>query len=438
VKDRYGFEISTALAQARDAYVTAVDLSLSANHGAEQMFRRAIALDEGLAVAHVGLARTLHVFAQADAAKAAARRARELAAPLPHRQRSHVAALATNIEAGSVAGFAAAREHLNSYPRDAMVLAPCTGVFGLIGFSGRPGREAELLAFLDPFAGVYGDDWWFGTAHAFAQVEVGEIERALHTVERALAQYPRNAHGAHIRAHVYYEAGERVAGLAFLSDWWRDYPKPSLLHGHLSWHIALWHLALGDRARAWAVYQAHLHPGASSGPPINTLSDAASFLFRAELAGEARRSELWRELSAYATRWFASPGIAFADTHAALAHAVAGNGEALAVLVDCAKGPAAGVVAPLARAFRAFCGEDWATAARELERVLASHERIGGSRAQRDLIEYALVACLLRTGRGADARRLLAARRPRSGADGYPIEGVSAPIAAPAGRQLGG
>jgi tetratricopeptide (TPR) repeat protein len=434
VKDRYGFELSTASAPARDAYVTAVDLSLSANDGAEEMFRRAIALDEGLAVAHVGLARTLQVFAQTDAAKAAARRARELAAPLPHRERSHVAALATSIEAGSVAGFAAAREHLNSYPRDAMVLAPCTGVFGLIGFSGRPGCEAELLAFLDPFAGVYGNDWWFATAHAFAQVEMGDIERALRTVERALAQYPRNAHGAHIRSHVYYEAGERAAGLAFLSDWWLDYPKPSLLHCHLSWHIALWHLALGDPARAWQIYQAHLHPGASSGPPINTLSDAASFLFRAELVGETRRTELWRELSAYALRWFPAPGIAFADTHAALAHAFAGNGEALAVLVDRAKGPAAEIVAPLARAFRAFCGEEWAAAARELEGVLASHERIGGSRAQRDLIEYALVACLLRMGRDAEARRLLALRRPRSGAEGYPIAGVLRTIAPSPGR----
>jgi hypothetical protein len=41
-------------------------------------------------------------------------------------------------------------------------------------------------------------------------------------------------------------------------------------------------------------------------------------------------------------------------------------------------------------------------------------------------------------GRGADARRMLAARRPRSGAEGYPIEGVAATIAAPgAGDQLG-
>src|SRR5262249_36600157 len=169
MQDRYGLDLSTTSSEARDAYIAGVDLALSANQGAEERFRCAIACDEGLALAHAALARTLQVEARPKEAKAAAARARELAERLSERERSHVRALATMIEAGSVAGFAAAREHLKIYPRDAMVLAPCTGVFGLIGFSGRPGREAELLAFLDPFAKVYGDDWWFGSAYAFAQ-----------------------------------------------------------------------------------------------------------------------------------------------------------------------------------------------------------------------------------------------------------------------------
>ena len=72
LQDRYGFALTTASAEARDAYVAGVDLSLSANHGAEEAFRRAIACDEGLAVAHVALARTLQVQHKPDAAKAVA------------------------------------------------------------------------------------------------------------------------------------------------------------------------------------------------------------------------------------------------------------------------------------------------------------------------------------------------------------------------------
>jgi tetratricopeptide (TPR) repeat protein len=424
LQDRYGFALSTASPEARDAYVAGVDLSLSANHGAEEQFRHAIACDEGLAVAHAALARTLQVLGRTPDAKAAAARARKLASVLPHRERSHVAALATMIDAGSVAGLAAAKEHLATYPRDAMVLAPCTGVFGLIGFSGRAGREAELLALLDPLANAYGDDWWFTSAHAFAQVEIGDIERARATIERSLALHPRNANGAHYRAHVYYEGGEREAGLAYLEEWWRDYPKEAVLHCHMSWHIALWQLELGRAGEAWDFYRAHLRPGVSTGPPINTLSDSASFLLRAEMAGQARDPELWRELSQYATQWFPAPGIAFADVHGALAHAFADDAEALARIIERAKGPARDVVAPIARAFGAFSRSDWAEAATQLQAVSTSHERIGGSRAQRDLIEYALVVCLLRSGRADEARSLLHTRRSRSGTGGWPIEGI--------------
>ena len=175
---------------------------------------------------------------------------------------------------------------------------------------------------------------------------------------------------------------------------------------------------------AWRLYRAHLQPGTSTGPPINTLTDCASFLLRAEMAGEARYPELWRELSRYATRWFPSPGIAFADVHGALAHAFAGDAAALARIVERAKGPARDVVVPLGRAFGAFSRSDWTAAGAELQAIMSSHERIGGSRAQRDVIEYALVVCLLRSGRAKAARNLLKVRRRQSGACGWPISGM--------------
>ena len=44
--------------------------------------------------------------------------------------------------------------------------------------------------------------------------------------------------------------------------------------------------------------------------------------------------------------------------------------------------------------------------------VMATTERLGGSRAQRDLIELAYVHCLLRLGHAEEARRTLRLRRP--------------------------
>jgi hypothetical protein len=103
-----------------------------------------------------------------------------------------------------------------------------------------------------------------------------------------MAVHPRNAHGAHVRAHVLYEGGEDVAGLAYLDEWLKDYPATAQLHCHLTWHVAIFALGVGRLDRAWQVYAGGVAPGASWGPPVNTLTDAASFLWRAELAGSPR------------------------------------------------------------------------------------------------------------------------------------------------------
>jgi hypothetical protein len=85
-------------------------------------------------------------------------------------------------------------EHLKTWPRDAMVLAPITGVFGLIGFSGKAGRQVEQLAVLEPFASAYGDDWWFRMVLAFAEIELHEYDRGLRNTEASLRGLGRNAH----------------------------------------------------------------------------------------------------------------------------------------------------------------------------------------------------------------------------------------------------
>jgi tetratricopeptide (TPR) repeat protein len=409
---------------ARDAYVGGVDLLLSANDGAEEEFRKAISLDQTFALAHAGLARVLQQYARFSEARDVIAYARALAPSLPARERNHIAMLGDLIDGNGTAALAAAREHLREYPRDVMVLAPCTNVFGLIGLSGRAGREVELLALLDGLADAYGDDWWFGCMHAFAQLEADESARALPTIERSLARNPRNAHAAHVRAHVYYEGGERTSGLKYLRDWWQSYSTRAQMHCHITWHLAIWELELGNTRAAWEVYRNHLHPGASCWPPLNALTDCASFLFRAEIAGEARDPSLWKDVSDYALRWFPEPGVAFADIHAALAHALAGNTEALAKIVEGARGSAADVVAPVARGFRAIAQQSWDEVIAELTPFMPTHERLGGSRAQRDLIEYTLVVSLLRSGRAAEARQLLRARRPRTTVNGRAIAGV--------------
>ena len=424
LKDRYDNPLTTASAPARDAYVRGVDALLSANVGAEEAFREALTADDGFALAYIALARTLQIYGRAAESKAPLARALELAPRSTTREQSQIAIFERILTGRGADGLALIREHIKTWPRDAFALAPATSVFGLIGFSGLKGREEHQLALLAPLADVYGSDWWYRSLLAFAELELGLVDRALPNIEGSLKAFPRNANAAHIRSHLYYEVGERSAGLAFLNDWARDYPRGGSLHCHVSWHQALWSLELGRTDEAWQIYQQSLRPDAAWGPQLNVLSDCASFLFRAELAGEQRQPELWQELSRYAAKWFPDPGVGFADLHAALAHAMAGNGEALERLVRDPKGPAADVVAPMAGAFAAFARSDWNGTIAAIEPNIDSHERFGGSRAQRDLVEYALVGAMLRAGRPVDdVARRIAIRRPQNAREGgYPVK----------------
>ncbi|MGD9880097.1 MAG: tetratricopeptide repeat protein [Reyranella sp.] len=418
--DRYGLSVSTSSKAARDAYVAGCDGVLTAWHGDAEHLSRAVAADPGFAVAHAALARARFLQADVAGAREAAARARELAPGATPREQGHIDSLCLAIEGKPVESLAATRAHLAQFPRDAMVAAPATGVFGLIGFSGRQGREPEQVEFLEALRPHLADDWWFQAVYAFALEEVGRLDEAVDLIERSMAAYPRNAHGAHIKAHVLYEMGEDKRALDYLESWLPDYPRQGLMHCHISWHIALFALILGDPERAWQVYEAQVHPGGAWGPALNVATDAPAFLWRAELAGHPRKALFWDEVRDYALKSFPKAGIAFVDVHRALACVAAGDQDGIATIVGelqqraaTGRSPAGDVVPRLAVGLAAYGRGDWPAAISILEPALAETVRIGGSRAQRDLIQNTLLAAYLKAGRVDQAKTLVASHTDR-------------------------
>ena len=410
--DRYDNPISTTSEKARDAYIKGVDALLSANAGAELEFQKAINADESFALAYAALARACQISGRGVEATESIAKAESLSDGVSTRELSHIAMLGHLIGGRGADAVASARAHVMEFPRDTMIVQPLTSVFGLIGFSGLAGREAEQLAFLTTLAPSYGDDWWFNCQFAFAQVEVGQTDRAWNTIAKSLDGNPRNAHAAHIRTHIHYERDDAKAGLIYLTDWYKDLDRKAVLHCHITWHLALWNLEFGNSEQAWAYIDDGVRPSKAWGPALNVMTDTASFLHRAEMCGEDVDVARWREVSEYALNFFPNRGFTFADIHAALAHAMVGETDTLGQLISDAKGPAADVVAKLAEAFQAFVAENWQAVIAHLTPVMSQHERVGGSRAQRDLIEFTMLAALMKLGRADDARLMLATRRP--------------------------
>jgi len=430
--DRYGNAVSTSSVAARDAYVEGCDLLFSGNAGPLLAFQRAIAADPDFALAHAAKARVLQLRGDPAAARAAMQEGSARPGKLTEREARTMAYFTLVTSGQSDAAIDACREHLRQWPRDAMVLMPCTSVFGLIGFSGRKGRERMQVDLLDWLAPHYGDDWWFNSQHAFALDEVGQRSAARWRIEKAMAQSPRNAHGAHIMAHVQYEDGEAEASRKYLRDWMPGYAPDGTLYCHLNWHIAQTELILGNAEAAFDIFDTAVVPGTSQSPPLNILSDGVAFLWRAELAGGRRDPERWAKMHAYAHQMFPNAGIAFADAHILLADAVCGDNTGFQARLDAldarekegklASGP---VVPALGRAFAAFAREDWNAAIDAIEPIFAEHERLGGSRAQRDIVEFTLLKAYVNAGREADVRRYLDHRR--EGAAFPPVAGLPRP-----------
>jgi len=429
--DRYELPLSTASSAARDAYVEGCEAKLTARPGAIEALDRAIAADPGFALAHAAKAHALLERGDAAAAHATMAAAKAITGGLSPREVSHVGFFDLLLAGEAEAALAVLREHLDSWPRDAVVLATTAFTNGLIGSSGRAGQKRMLLELLERLAPSYGEDWWFTAHHGMALSENGRRAAAGPKIDRSLAQNPKNPWAAHARAHLCYEEGEADAGCAFLASWLPTYPREGALFSHLNWHQALGHLEAGDAAAALRLFREAFAPDVHTGPARGKVTDPVSFLWRWELAGHPRDAAAWRAAYDFATGAFPRAGVAFSDMHIALAQAVAGDDSALeaqarqvAELARRGHYPSGAIVPAVVRGFAAVERHDFPAAIDALEPIAGELERIGGSRAQLDLVEFTLLKAYVGADRLDDARRMLSGRG--RGAARLPVAGLAA------------
>jgi tetratricopeptide (TPR) repeat protein len=431
LRDLYDLALTTASTAARDAYVQASGLALTFYPGAVEAYDRAIAADPGFAVAHAGKAQVLMRQGDVGAARAALAAAKGLASEVSEREASHIGFFDLVFAGQTEAAIAALYGHLAAWPRDALVVASAANPNGLIGGSGRIGQKHQIAALMDSLAPNYGDDFWFVSYHAMALSEDGQLGVARAKIERSVAANPNNAHGAHGFAHIFYESGELDTARAFLSSWLTTYPREGFFYGHLSWHLSLCEIQAGNWTEALRLYHDALALDRHSGGPQQKVSDGAAFLWRSELAGHPRDAAAWRALHGYANSSLPRPGNGLADLHVLLAQAVMRDEAALDMrarqieaLAREGRYPSGSYLPALAGGFAAFERGDFSAAIEALAPLAGENERVGGSRAQHDLIEFTLLRAYLSANRLSEARHLLSVRRP--GASGVAVLGVAA------------
>ncbi|EMN5127529.1 tetratricopeptide repeat protein [Burkholderia contaminans] len=420
--DRYSLPLSTTSEFAAERYRAGVDLLLSLWPGAAETLDEAIAADPEFALAQAARARLHAIRAEVGEARAMITNAVALAARNgTPRERSHVNVLSLAIHGQSAQALAAALEHADSWPRDVVVLSLPLGAFGLFAFSGMADHDQARVDLCERHARHFADDdWWFLTYRGWAHGENGDVRLGRTLTQRALELRRDNVNAAHAVAHVLYEAGANDEAETMIAGWLPEYDRRGILHGHIAWHAALIALERGDTGRALAIYDAQVAPTASLGVPINVVSDTASFLWRMQAYGHTVPGGKWDDAARYASDYFRQAGFPFADVHMALIAAATGaktalheRAGALDALVEAGTLRAGAVVPAICRAALAFAEEQYAQCAAILEPVAHEAVRIGGSGAQREIVQDTLLVAWMRSGNAGKARALLEQRLHR-------------------------
>jgi hypothetical protein len=156
---------------------------------------------------------------------------------------------------------------------------------------------------------------------------------------------------------------------------------------HLSWHLALHELALGRGDEALARL--------GTSVPLQALSDAGPLLWRCRVAGVpgADTHPAAPVIARSTLPVLRGLPLPFAAFNAALALAAAGDADALDDLASRAAAdprPGFDLLAPIARGLALLVLGEPAAAAARIRPVLADLPRIGGSYAQREVIDQTL------------------------------------------------
>jgi hypothetical protein len=406
--DGYGLEL-TAGPEAAAAYNRGVDRVLRLRTGAVESVAMSIALDPTFALGHAALALFGHeLCAQVDIA-ARLRDATLHARRSSVRERSHVHAVVQHVRGDSLPLIG----HLERYPRDALLLSTAVPT---IAFAGVTTVPEEAWTIVERAAPAYGNDWWYAGLLAFIRQEQGLFDEAMDLSCTSLVEAPDAGHSAHARAHAHYETGDHAAGLAWMDAWVLGDGAATDSLSHFSWHAALHELSTGDLDAVRRRYVGQLRP--EHGLGCRALVDTGSLLWRWALTPGADDVPAMDEVArAVDDGSLTRPSTPFLGMHAAVALLALDDAAGLGRLADWTgthrDRTHAEVVAPLARAMRLMAEGRCSAAADRLAELGPQVWRLGGSDAQREVVEETRIAALLRAGRYDEAREVLDRRLDR-------------------------
>ena len=423
-KDAQGHHLSGATAEAVTAYDQAVRAFNLVHGDAVGLFDRACQAAPDFAMAYLGKA---WVFALANDPGLMTQTAAlvETVRPLTlnEREQAHLAALSHLVQGARAATVAVLDRHLMRYPFDLVAHQGAAVTDGFLGrFPWVRDRSARALPFWSKDQPGYGT---LLAMHGFGLEEAGDYTRAEDESRAAAELEPLSFWPHHTVAHVMEMTGRPEDGLGWMTAREALWSTPGHMNQvHIWWHKALFHLELGQYDAALALYDGPLRT--TQRPVALSLTNATALLWRLDTLG-CDTGDRWSEEADLWEDHADGKCLVFADIHAAMAELRSGREASVERRLAAMRETAAGTVEaaglyrtvgiPVVEGLAAFHRGAYDLAVEMLLPVRFDLWQIGGSYAQRDVVDWTLTEAAVRAGQRDVALSLAHERlgtRPRS------------------------
>ena len=277
----------------------------------------------------------------------------------------------------------------------------------LDGYQGRFHREAGRAARALPFWSKEDPDYGIMLSfYGFGLEELGDFSRAEDISREAAELEPYGYWPHHAVSHVLEMTGRPADGLKWMDS------REALWNGskcnnrvHIWWHKALFFLELGNLEEALLIYDEEILPVMR--PVATQLCNPTALLWRLEILG-LKAGRRWQDLLPLWQEQLAGMSSPFNEIHAAMAALRANDHFAYQSVLNNIKSKAntdnelapayREVAQPIVEAMNKFVNEDFKEALEGLLPVQGSLWRMGGSIAQRDIIELTTAVAAIRAG----------------------------------------
>jgi hypothetical protein len=331
------------------------------------------------------------------------------------REKGHIHALKLWSGGNLYAASQAYADILNTCPRDIVALQLGHQTDFLLGHASstrdRPTRVLGHWSEADPqYSYILG-------MQAFGLEEAGHYSAAQSMAERCVGMNEKDTWGVHALAHCLEMQGKVDEGVDFMTRCEDRWGNDTYMSIHNRWHLGLYYLERCEFDTALAMHDAHMAVTPKS--ELMDMHDSAALLWRLQMDG-VDVGDRWNVVADNYASVIDQAYMSFTDLHAMMSFAATGRDKEakaqIAVLENAATANTdtgtiiqqAGL--PLVRGFEAFGRGDYAAAKRHIGNARHNSHLMGGSIAQRDVINWTLIEAAIRDGDTPMANALLAER----------------------------